>query len=642
MASLTPGILLKLLQHLDDKHVKVAGQHRSALLQVISIVPSLGDDPWNSRGFYLRVSDSMHSAYVSVSDEDVELILNDKIQLGQFIHVARLDRGSPVPVLSGIKPVPKRRPCIGDPKDLISSDALNARKGGELKKVKSVAKKYEGVKGKVKREIKGEETNARRLSMSAGKVEALEIRRLSLDLTRKGWDRSPDTKDGTKVVLKSKSKETMNSGPVRRPSSGSSSARSPTSRSGYVRSPGSHSVTVFTPRPKTCSDRSPGSVRSLHSNVGSDKSPGSHSITSIEISYPRNGATSNSSSFTPSPLQNKNVVVSPKSVTRPIKKNLNSTVDESLPCNLKRLTPSFKNWSDSKISWNSLPHSISNLGKEVTSFRNAAFVSAVHALEEASSADSVIRCLSLFSELCETSQKERAGKVVENFLNLNESIHNAIDMVRSVLNKILEAQTRLGLPEICHNLEDKKALAWVQAAVENDISNFSLFKKKVNIDSNGEERYFVMIDSTPGKICPEKVSPRNKQIPSSHRSSISKSAPNKVQSNQRCPVSEKREVWSQGNEFKDVASLAEKLLSSSRAWFLNYLEQSLKNSFGLKNEEAKCQTTSVLGQLKRVNKWLDDTVKAVSGADERIEGLRKKLYDFVLDHIDSSIQKVGN
>jgi len=33
MASLTPGILLKLLQHLDDKETKVAGQHRSALLQ---------------------------------------------------------------------------------------------------------------------------------------------------------------------------------------------------------------------------------------------------------------------------------------------------------------------------------------------------------------------------------------------------------------------------------------------------------------------------------------------------------------------------------------------------------------------------------------------------------------------------------
>ncbi|KAL0410980.1 UNVERIFIED_CONTAM: hypothetical protein Slati_3687700 [Sesamum latifolium] len=79
-------------------------------MQVISIVPCLEDDPWKSRGYYLRVSDSLHAAYVSVSDEDVELILSDKVQLGQFIHVAWLDSGSPVPVLRGIKPIPRDGP----------------------------------------------------------------------------------------------------------------------------------------------------------------------------------------------------------------------------------------------------------------------------------------------------------------------------------------------------------------------------------------------------------------------------------------------------------------------------------------------------------------------------------------------------
>nr|DAD30201.1 TPA_asm: hypothetical protein HUJ06_031670 [Nelumbo nucifera] len=99
MASLTPSVLLKLLQHANNKEVKV----------VIEIVPSLvgGDDMWQSRGFFLKVLDSLHSAYVSILDEDVDLIFSDKIQLGQFVHIVRLDSGSPIPVLRGVKPVPK-------------------------------------------------------------------------------------------------------------------------------------------------------------------------------------------------------------------------------------------------------------------------------------------------------------------------------------------------------------------------------------------------------------------------------------------------------------------------------------------------------------------------------------------------------
>jgi hypothetical protein len=67
MASLTPGVLLKLLQHINSD-VKVTGEHRSALLQVISIVPALaGSELWPNQGFYLKVSDSSHATYVSLA-----------------------------------------------------------------------------------------------------------------------------------------------------------------------------------------------------------------------------------------------------------------------------------------------------------------------------------------------------------------------------------------------------------------------------------------------------------------------------------------------------------------------------------------------------------------------------------------------
>lgn len=121
MATLTPGVLLKLLQHINSD-VKVTGEHRSALLQVISIVPALaGSELWPNQGFYIKVSDSSHATYVSLGEEHDDLILSDKLQLGQFIHVDRLEAGSPVPLLRGVRPLPGRHQCVGNPEDLVAT-----------------------------------------------------------------------------------------------------------------------------------------------------------------------------------------------------------------------------------------------------------------------------------------------------------------------------------------------------------------------------------------------------------------------------------------------------------------------------------------------------------------------------------------
>lgn len=125
MASLVPGVLLKLLQHMNSD-VKVAGEHRSSLLQVISIVPALaGSDLFTNQGFYLKVSDSSHATYVSLPDEQHDLILSDTIQLGQFIHVDRFEAATPVPILRGVRPVPGRHACVGNPEDLVVTSSSN-------------------------------------------------------------------------------------------------------------------------------------------------------------------------------------------------------------------------------------------------------------------------------------------------------------------------------------------------------------------------------------------------------------------------------------------------------------------------------------------------------------------------------------
>lgn len=137
MASLTPGILLKLLQCMNSD-VKVAGEHRSVLLQVIGIVPALaGSELWPNKGFYIKVSDSAHSTYVSLSDEDNDLILTDKLQLGQFFYVDRLESGSPVPRLRCVRPLPGRHPCIGNPEDLVARAVPSVQNGFVIQSVDS-------------------------------------------------------------------------------------------------------------------------------------------------------------------------------------------------------------------------------------------------------------------------------------------------------------------------------------------------------------------------------------------------------------------------------------------------------------------------------------------------------------------------
>ncbi|CAK9177441.1 unnamed protein product [Ilex paraguariensis] len=557
-------------------------------VDVIGILPSLAGvdgDPWKNRGFFLRVSDSVHSAYVSVSEEDLDLVLSDKIQLGQFIHVTRLDSGSPVPVLRGVKPVPNRRPCVGDPKDLISSDLLQIRTRVDFSKVKpkSKMKKVEAnpnLKPKV-----SEESKSRRLSLGNGKEEGLDLRRLSLDSGRKGWDRGPATKNGVRPVSRSKLKESFSS----------------------------------------CDSDS----------VLSNKKASSEKNSSPE--HPSCGF---------SPLKNKNVIVPQKLLIKPVKKDLKSSVDAAIPSNLIKVPINSRTWSDLKISWDSLPTTMRELGKETVCNRNVAFFTAVSALEEATAAEGVIRCLSMFAEFCTSFQQGSAGTLVEQFLDLHQSIQKAAAVIDALLSiRFPEAfASQSPLPETFRDTVNKNSTSWLQAAVQSDLSKFWLFAREDKRDvSDGDKCHYVVLESTPKKIEFENHSPQNKQSPTNRGASKTNSSAKVLPSNSRCrlPTTKnsniEREEWSKGNGLREASNLAEKLLLASRSWFLNYLEDSLNKGFGLRNGEGGSEVAGLLGQLKRVNQWLDDSSGNGNAVNEKIKGLKNKLYGFLLEHVDSTI-----
>lgn len=148
MASLVPGMLMKLLQSINS-NLKVRGEYRSALLQVISIVPAIsGSELWPDHGFFVKVSDSSHSTYVSLSKSDTDLILNNKLQLGQFFYVEKMEAGTPVPTLVGVRPLPGRHPFVGNPKDLMQLLEPSGGNGNENENENENAKLNEMVEAK--------------------------------------------------------------------------------------------------------------------------------------------------------------------------------------------------------------------------------------------------------------------------------------------------------------------------------------------------------------------------------------------------------------------------------------------------------------------------------------------------------------
>lgn len=236
-------------------------------------------------------------------------------------------------------------------------------------------------------------------------------------------------------------------------------------------------------------------------------------------------------------------------------------------------------------------------------------------------------------------------------MKLNEDMQNTAVMIDELIEtRILDAKssnscsTQHPYPETCCNFANKNALSWVQAAVETDLSKFSLLRKEENKSiQNGQKCFYIMIENTPKKIEVENSPSNNKRSPRIHGKVISASNVKRSPPSSRQLLSVTKgvnveaEEWCKGYGLKDAASLAEKLLSTSRGWFLNYLENFLDKNFGLMNGETNSETAGLLGQLKRVNKWLDDSFPQGHSVDERIDGLKKKLYGFLLDHVDSAI-----
>ncbi|VAI74561.1 unnamed protein product [Triticum turgidum subsp. durum] len=408
MASLVPGVLLKLLQHMNSD-VKVAGEHRSSLLQVVSIVPALaGSDLFTNQGFYLKVYDSSHATYVSLPEDQHDLILSDTIQLGQFIHVDRLEAATPVPILRGVRPVPGRHACVGTPEDLVmtsSSKFLGEKKAqppangskdaGALSLEKEQSKleklnasvKSNGMESKKPQLTKSNSSLSKQaLASLFDKKEVVTSKRTKV----KGADKSSPAKlsllEKAASVLKvttagrkssagnslSNTLLSLESGPkaLRRSWEGKADAnvKANSDSKGAKADRKSEIRSTSTPR-----RRPP---------PAADEKPSHKDDTKIQT--PPRKSTASAPSDDSDRMVNKHL--SPIRRTSGVLSNPNITNLVKIAANNKKLT-------DANTSWTALPPSLAKLGKELLKYRDAAQMAAVEAMQEASAAESLLRCL---------------------------------------------------------------------------------------------------------------------------------------------------------------------------------------------------------------------------------------------------------
>ncbi|KAJ9178518.1 hypothetical protein P3X46_010396 [Hevea brasiliensis] len=721
MANLVPGVLLKLLQHMNTD-IKVAGEHRSSLLQVVSIVPALaGGELFPNQGFYLKVSDSSHATYVSLADEHDDLILSDKIQLGQFIHVERLESASPVPILRGVRPVPGRHPCVGSPEDIVATHSLGFLNNNDdsssglkhLEKVNSPKKGYSGssnIGEKVKSLGVRLNGNANKDDLSDRKTSSLSRTKSQLSKPTLNLDLKKDT------LAKSKSSSSRSI-----PSSPTSCYSLPTSfekfangvnqqakikgsdkgstKSGVVEklssvrgaSPTAKRVPVIKNivqgiemGAKALRKSWEGNMEVKHrenSKLRASKHspyPEARSISAPRKSTSTNRLTSKEDNKTQlsaksSKEENRNPVSTKKVVAngnldgqeksnkqRPSIGKKSSGDNDGLPGNLVKFSINSRKLPEGSISWSSLPSSVAKLGKEVMKLRDAAQTAAIEAMQEASAAESLLRCLSIYSELTSSAKEDNPQPAVEQFLTLHASLNNA-RLVADSLSKIIPVGS---CPDSDHNPSEevlkvtsdrrKHAATWVQAALATNLSSFYVFKKETTSastqgqkTSSGNQPILVLENSS--KNASAKT--QGKTRPSVGSKLVATGAFRKAGDtsaiSQKMPPQPPPE-WIKGSGLDEAVDLAEMLQMESQDWFLGFVERFLDADVDSSTLSDNGQIAGMLTQLKSVNDWLDeigsskDEEETPNVSSETIDRLRKKIYEYLLTHVESAAAALGS
>ncbi|MQM09577.1 hypothetical protein Taro_042452 [Colocasia esculenta] len=740
MASLTPGILLKLLQSMNTD-TKVAGEHRSVVLQVVGIVPALaGPDLWPSHGFYIQLSDSANSTYVSLSDRDADAILCNRPQLGHFVHLDRLHfEGSSVPRASGVRPIPGRpQPVVGNPEPLVvqvspsrdgfviqpapaSSDharggpppppplatqhphlqpiaknsddkgvhstrtVFAARENVAPTRVQEDAAAAAGTKRRfsspapVKTSARKSGAGAPERDPSpAGKVAS----RPSSPALGRAASRSSSPVPSkyevpSLVAAKEENRKTAREPAIvvpsryRQPSPvGGRKAASPMGRRNSM-SPGRRLSGVLKLSPMAGDGGTKKKISAVAAGITKVSDALMGSVKASRKSW--DDATSNvaapteqkEKSGSKSKLDKQAILRTQIAMSRRLSDvNVEQSKDEDAPINEKaransnvesspakekpsRVTPKItvhdRKWTDGSVPLDALTDNLVKLGKAALQRRSIASTAAAEALEEASTTESIVRSLSMFSDLCSGSKAGNLLPTIDRFL----SIYQDVVKLTAVAESLAANRNSSALRDSICGERYRSILLWVEAALATDLEVVSL----LNSGTGGGPSKPKSSEKLSNVLkAPEKPTPPSAEpLP---RTSVSKKhsigTPSKNAKVLLTASPVKSAAWSRGSGMGETLELAYGLRHEMQIWFLKFVEEAVVAGFRLMGGGHACdggevlrgdnaRIAAVLSHLKRVNDWLDGVgqqpEEPIKGM---IEQLKRKIYGFVIQHVGSA------
>ncbi|KAG2322880.1 hypothetical protein Bca4012_058348 [Brassica carinata] len=674
MASLTPGILLKLLQCMNSK-TRPTGDHRSAILQVTGIVPALaGSDLWPNQGFYVQISDSLNSTYVSLSERDTDLILTNRLQLGQFIYLERLEFATPVPRAAGIRPVAGRHAFVGTPEPLIArvspgskrdfviqpvSDSeysldpiavyLNNKRFDDddvtmapngrpaLAPVNQTEENRSQIRNQKPKQMPqrfSSPASAKQRSVSSGK------RNSSGAVTPVERDPSPAVSGKSRrsaspvpskcvvpslaaareenrkvvrepsIVVPSRYRQPSPNGRKVNPSpSGRRMSISPGRRlsSGVKMSPmvgdssGKKKMAVI---PKVSEALVGSSAK--HGNRKNWDEPVSaadgNAQTELKVktsvkNKPHLQAILRTQAAISRRLSDANWRKSDSSACEEKVKSCSS--ESSLVEEVSDITYHDRKWTDGSVPLDNISGDLAKLAKEAMQRRNFAAKAAARALEEANANECILRCLSKFSEL--SSSAPKVGNpllIISQFLVIYEDVVKYSQIVNSIAS---EDNFRLSSDQ------QNPISLWVEAALATNLDVVSLVKSQNN-----------------------------------HESPLKKSNPTRLSPGCSTKTDNIVGMWKEVEGMKETAKFAVNVQSEMQMWFIGFVEESLDKKNAAVRPLDGSSIAAVLSHLKRVNEWLDRVVSdqdnpiTTMSLTDKIEGLKRKIYGFVIHHVGST------
>ncbi|KAJ4974935.1 hypothetical protein NE237_008109 [Protea cynaroides] len=546
MAALAPGILLKLLDGMN-KGIKPTGEHRSSVLQVTDIVPADLDEKnlLPKHGFYIKVSDSLHSIYVSLPFEQDDLVLSNKMQLGQFIYVDRLEPGSPVPIIKGTKPLPGRHHLLGTPEPIMSLrdnrdkieqstfNSISAHRRGSWGSSADVASSFNAI------------MKLTPLDFDQGTPKKPSPMRTGGNFPNSPLIRGRMVEDGNSSMvfrssvggLFSKMSDSMGESPVlvrarESPDPVRKSCVTPFSASKVTRS-------------KSVCEPGPRIPKSLFNNTDKKSSTPPPRLRNMKV-----GASSNQSGEE----QNNS--------------NFNGTFQ------LQSQSGNSKPEQGDSLSM-SLPGKLSVLGKEAIQQRETAQKNALRALRDATASESLVRVLRMFSELAKKAKPDAPADCFDQFLEFHHQILQTLTDMESIQAATCSEMVETPTPKQTEWTkkqaeEDSNVLQEINFIEQNQQSGLNLSKRRSALYKSAAvmpERSDVK--TTPGKHL---KSPLNQKI-SLER--IGGSTPNgKFPPEATLENDENKKPAP--CRFNNTIKLGKQIETESGNWFMDFLEKVLE------------------------------------------------------------------